>query len=57
MRIGRAIIIPAIIALGVAGSTVASSAMVGAAGSLHPYKASTQAQPTTTVIPGIYFHA
>ena len=32
MRIGRAIIIPAILALGVAGSTVAGSAIAVAAG-------------------------
>lgn len=57
MRIGRAIIIPAIIALGVAGSAVASSAMVGASGNLHSSQSSASASPTSTGNPNIYFHA
>ena len=55
MRIGRAIIIPAILAFGVAGSTVAGSAIAVAGGHLHPYVSSTQVQPTGSS-PYIYFH-
>jgi hypothetical protein len=53
MRIGRAIIIPAILALGVAGSAVAGSSIAVAA--VHnPH--STYVQPTR-VYPDIYYHA
>jgi hypothetical protein len=54
MRIGRAIIIPAILALGAAGSILAASAMPTAAGhaaSIHVQAASSSANPN------LYFHA
>jgi len=58
MRIGRAIIIPAILALGVAGSTVAGSAIVAVGSQLHPHASSTQAQSNGPASnPNIYFHA
>jgi hypothetical protein len=58
MRIGRAVFIPAIIALGVAGSTVAGSAMVAAAGATHPLMAGAHIHPKGPVAnPHIYFHA
>jgi hypothetical protein len=53
MRIGRAIIIPAILALGVAGSTLAGSAMATAAGHAHAVHAQTHAAS----IPHVYYHA
>ena len=57
MGIGRAIIIPAILALGVAGSTVAGSAIAVAGGHLHPYVSSTYAQSIGPAAnPNIYFH-
>jgi hypothetical protein len=54
MRIGRAIIIPAILALGAAGTILAGSAMPIAAGhapSLHVQAASSSAAPN------LYYHA
>lgn len=54
MSIGRTIIIPAILALGVAGSTVAGSAIAVASGNLHP-----QAHVQTNAVanPNLYYHA
>ena len=54
MRIGRAIIIPAIAALGVAGSAVAGSAM--AVATAHAPSVHVQA-PVAAGIPYIYYHA
>jgi hypothetical protein len=54
MRIGRAIIIPAILALGAAGSIVAGSAMPAVAThapSLHVQAAA------TSVNPNLFYHA
>ena len=48
MRIGRAIIVPAILALGVAGSLLTGSAMIAAAGpapSVHVQAAAAAAHP------------
>jgi hypothetical protein len=57
MRIGRAIIIPAILALGVAGSTVAGSAIAVAGAHLHPQVAGNNAHPKRpSAAPDIYFH-
>lgn len=57
MRIGRAVIIPAIVALGVAGSTVAGSAIAVAAPHLHPHSADLHAQPKNGgAKPDIYYH-
>jgi len=54
MRIGRAILIPAIVALGVAGSTLACSAItVAAAGNAPSVHANTVA---STQSPGTYYH-
>jgi hypothetical protein len=56
MRIGRAIIIPAILALGVAGSTLAGSAIVAAAGSapsVHALTSHAQADNS----PNLYYHS
>jgi hypothetical protein len=52
MRIGRTIIIPAILALGVAGSALSGSAMSTASG--HAPTAHVLAAGAT---PGIYYHA
>jgi hypothetical protein len=46
MRIGRAIIIPAILALGVGGSVLAGSAMSAAAGHAPSVHVQTVAAPT-----------
>ncbi len=56
MRIGRAIIIPAILALGVAGSTVAGSAIAVAGGHLNAHVTSHAQASGSTVTPNIYFH-
>ena len=53
MRIGRLIIIPAIAALGVAGSTLAASAIAVAAGNA-PSVHAQAAAPTQS--PDIYYH-
>jgi hypothetical protein len=52
MRIGRAIIIPIILALGVAGSIVSGSAMSAAAG----HSPSVHVQAADAGV-GIYYHA
>jgi hypothetical protein len=53
MRIGRAVIIPAIVALGAAGSILASSAVSAAAA-----QASTaQVQLTSSSQPNLHYHA
>jgi hypothetical protein len=58
MGIGRSIIIPAIIALGVAGSTVAGSAIAVAGGHLQTHVSGTHVQADgLTAIPDIYWHA
>lgn len=57
MRIGRAIIIPAILALGVAGSTVAGSAIAVAGVHVHPYTAGVNAHSGQYIGPDIYFHS
>jgi hypothetical protein len=58
MRIGRAIIIPAILALGVAGSTVAGSAIAVAAGHLHPQGSSVHVQSKIAYgDPNFYYHS
>jgi hypothetical protein len=54
MRIGRAIIIPAILALGVAGSTLAGSAIAVAAGSAPSVHA--QAADSTQG-PNLFYHS
>ena len=54
MSFGRAVIIPAILALGAAGSILAGSA-VPAAAALSP--ASHIQSPTTFMKPGLYYHA
>jgi hypothetical protein len=57
MRIGRAIIIPAILALGVAGSTVAGSAIAVSSGHLHAHMSGTHVQADgPAASPYIYFH-
>ncbi len=53
MRIGRTLIIPAILALGVAGSIMAGSAMPVAA--VHAPTVHVQAAAVSAA-PGIYFH-
>lgn len=53
MRIGRAIIIPAILALGVAGSILSGSVMSAAAG--HAPSVHVQAAAGSTD-PSLYFH-
>jgi hypothetical protein len=53
MRIGRAIIIPAIIALGAAGSILSASAMPAAAG--HAPSVHIQASGTSPV-PKVFYH-
>jgi hypothetical protein len=53
MRIGRAIILPAILALGVAGSLLTGSAMSAAAG--HEAGAHVQAA-AASAIPDILYH-
>jgi len=58
MRIGRVVIIPAILALGVAGSTVAGSAIAMA--SVHPHvhaSGSHVAAKGASADPNIYYHA
>jgi hypothetical protein len=58
MRIGRAIIIPAILALGVAGSTVAGSAIAVAGVHSPPHATGTHAhRPGPAAHSSIYFHA
>jgi hypothetical protein len=52
MRIGRAIIIPVILAFGVAGSIVSGSAVSAAAG----HSASVHVQAASAGV-GIYYHA
>jgi hypothetical protein len=54
MRIGRAIIIPAILALSVAGSAMVGSAMPSAAGHLANVHVVAQGAVMT---PSIYYHA
>jgi len=57
MSIGRAIIIPAILALGVAGSTVAGSAIAVAGGHLQAHVAAAHVHPIDAAgNPNIYFH-
>ena len=53
MRIGRAIIIPAIIALGVAGSVLAGSAMPVTAGPASTVQVQAAASSAT---PNVYYH-
>ncbi len=53
MRIGRALIIPAILALGVAGSILAGSAMPVAA--VHAPSVHVQAV-TVSSVPNMYYH-
>src|ERR1700722_1406005 len=53
MRIGRAIIIPAILALGVAGPVLASTSMPSAAGQVSNVQVVAQGAMT----PSIYYHA
>lgn len=58
MRIGRAIIIPAIVAFGVAGSTIAGSAT--ALASVHPkvHSNGVYIQPMgNAILPLIYYHS
>ena len=57
MRIGRAIIIPAILALGVAGSTVAGSAIAVAGVHMHPYSASAHVHSGQYMGPNLYMHS
>ena len=52
MSIGRAIIIPAIVAFGVAGSTLATTAITAAAA--HP--ASVHVHVSATSQPNLYYH-
>ena len=54
MRIGRALAIPAILALGAAGSILASAAATVAAGPAHSIHAQASA---TTPTPDLYYHA
>jgi len=56
MRIGRAIIIPAILTLGVAGSTIAGSAIAVAGVHLHPYSVSTHHPIKGGASPNIFYH-
>lgn len=57
MRIGRAIIIPAILALGVAGSAVAGSAIAVTSGHLPAHVSGTHVQTNYAAgNPNIYFH-
>ncbi len=53
MRIGRVLIIPAILALGVAGPILAGSAMPAAA--VHAPSIHVQAV-TVSSVPGMYYH-
>ncbi len=57
MSIGRAIVIPAIVAFGVAGSTLAASAITVAAA--HPASVHVQASThiTQTAQPNLFYHA
>lgn len=57
MRIGRAVIIPAILALGVAGSTVAGSAIAVAGVHQHPHTYTNVHSTAGTQSPDIYYHA
>ena len=58
MRIGRAVIIPAILALGVAGSSIAGTSIVVAAGHLHPHVSGTHVQTKGPgAQPYIFYHA
>lgn len=54
MSIGRSIIIPAILALGVAGSTVAGSAIAVTGGHVQGHVSGTH---VVAIAPDIYFHA
>ena len=54
MRIRRALIIPAILALGVAGSALSGSAMAVATG--HASGVHVQAAAVASAHPGIYYH-
>jgi hypothetical protein len=54
MRTGRAIIVSVILALGVAGSTLATPAMFPAAGHAPSVHVQTTA---SSVIPSVYYHA
>ena len=57
MRIGRVVIIPAILALGVAGSTVAGSAIAMASVYTHVHTSSSHVQSKdASADPNIYFH-
>ena len=58
MRIGRAVIIPAIVALGVAGSTIAGSATALATVHLHPHTSGASVQTKdATAQPNFYYHS
>ena len=54
MRIRRALIIPAILALGVASSALSGSAMAAATG--HASSVQVQATAVASAHPGIYYH-
>lgn len=54
MRIGRAIIIPAIVALGVAGTVLSSAEVAMAAG--HAPAAHVHTTTVTTSLSGVYYH-
>jgi len=57
MRIGRVVIIPAILALGVAGSTVAGSAIAMASVHSHAHVSGSHVQSKgATADPNIYYH-
>lgn len=57
MRIGRAVIIPAILALGVAGSTVAGTATALASVHTHQSAASITPLGGPAASPSLYYHS
>lgn len=57
MRTWRAIIIPAMLTLGVSGSTVAGAAFAVAGGHLHPHLLRSHVQSGSAANPNIDFHA
>lgn len=57
MRIGRAIIIPAILAFGVAGSTVAGSAIAVSSGQMHPHMSMVRLPTKGHMQPDLYMHS
>ena len=59
MRIGRVIIIPAILAFGVAGSTIAGSATALASVPSHVHSAGAHPRPLgpSAIMPYIYYHS